>query len=46
LLRDSSKARSVESYPWSLFQSLVVTNMSSRGIPEAATALPVPFSLP
>lgn len=32
--------------PWSLFQSLVVTKSSSRGMPEAAMALPVPSSLP
>ena len=32
--------------PWSLFQSLVVMNSSSRSMPEFAIARPTPTSLP
>lgn len=49
LARESSKARSTWSRPhfcFGPFHSLVVTNSSSRASPDAATALPVPASLP
>ena len=42
----ASNARSVASYPWSSFHTLVVTNTSSRSSPDSRTASPTPASLP
>src|SRR6266480_4219383 len=41
-----SKARNADSNPWSLFQSFVVTKISSRGIPLSLTAAPTSRSFP
>jgi hypothetical protein len=43
--RLDSKARRVRSRLWSLFQTFVVMNSSSRGIDDAAMAVPVSASL-
>ena len=44
--REASIAFSAESWPWSSFHSLVVTKISSRGMPLPAMARPTPSSLP